>query len=80
MTQCRMLNHICVAFSLALDHTPVSGGANATQDDADCLANGPEPMAGVTAAPLSDHSDKLFGAKVSLHKLRRTTHQAQHDT
>lgn len=44
MAQCRMLNHICVAFSLALHHTPVSGGGNATQDDADCLANGPERL------------------------------------
>lgn len=74
-----MLNHICVAFSLALHCTPVSGGENATQDDADCLANGLEPTAGVTAAPLSDVSDKLFGAKVNLHQLRRKTCHTQHD-
>ncbi len=74
-----MLNPICVAFSLALHHTPVSGGGNATQDDADCLANGPEPTAGVTAAPLSDVSDKLFRAKFNLHTLWRTTRHTQHD-
>lgn len=66
------LNQICVAFSLALHHSPVSGGGNATQDDADCLANGPERLSG--------HANKLFGAKVNLHKLRRrTTRHAQHD-
>lgn len=74
-----MLNHICVAFSLALDRTPVSGGENATQDDADCSANAPEPTAGVIAAPLSDVSNKLFRAKVNLHTLRRTTRHTQHD-
>lgn len=60
-----MQNHICVAFSLALHCTPVSGGENATQDDAECLANSPEQTAGETAEPLSDLSHKLFGAKVS---------------